>query len=375
MERWLFRIRLAFLVMGVLAAGKPLGAQEEDFEEPVETRSTEPTTASVSGRLTLSGGAPPPELARVELICADQLVGQSYADSKGRFRIDVNDRSGLAGHSASIDGSEHRLGSSAGDVGILDRYRSCELQISFLGTHPMRVAIQEAITGFGADLGTIIVGQGADSNRWMSATSYGAPRKAQSAYAKASVDLRKGRIEPAERRLREAVAIYHEYAAAWHALGIALASRGALEEACDAFGWAIAADRDYAPPYSPLMRARADLNHWREVSVIALRLQELVGGEEPLFYRALALWNLDRREEAAAALVFARQAATDAYRPVILLLSAEIHAAAERWPQAAKDYREYLARAPASPARVQIERTLDAWETAGLLGQTRTGFD
>ena len=73
--------RLAFLWVGALLAVAPLTAQEE---EEVEDRQSalafggEPTTASVSGRLVLESGAPPPDPARVELLCSDQLLGQAF---------------------------------------------------------------------------------------------------------------------------------------------------------------------------------------------------------------------------------------------------------------------------------------------------------
>ncbi len=152
---------------------------------------------------------------------------------------------------------------------------------------------------------------------------------------------------------------------------MALVKRGALEEACEALGHAIAADRDYAPPYSPLLRARADLGQWKQVSVIAARLQELAGGDEPQFFGALALWRMGMAVDAEAAVARARQTASGVYRPVLLLLAAEIHTAGGDWRRAAQDYREYLSVAGDSSARPDIERTLSAWETAGLLAPAR----
>ena len=48
-------------------------------------------------------------------------------------------------------------------------------------------------------------------------------------------------------------------------------------------------------------------------------------------------------------------------------MGADFYAVVKRWPQAAKDYREYLALVPNSPARSEIEKTLETWEKSGLL--------
>ena len=124
---------------------------------------------------------------------------------------------------------------------------------------------------------------------------------------------------------------------------------------------------DYVPPYLPLMRVQADLEQWGEVSALAKRLQDLAGGEEAFFYGAMALWRMGRIAEAAETLNLGRLATPGAYRSVMLLLGADIYAAIKRWPQAAKDYREYLALVPNSPARPEIEKTLETWEKSGLL--------
>ncbi len=81
--------RLAFLWVGALLAVAPLAAQEEEeIEDPQSALAFggEPTTASVSGRLVLKNGMPPPDPGRVDLVCSDQLLGQAYSDSEGSFR-------------------------------------------------------------------------------------------------------------------------------------------------------------------------------------------------------------------------------------------------------------------------------------------------
>ncbi len=236
----------------------------------------------------------------------------------------------------------------------------------------MRTPIAESIAGFGVNLGSITVGQGLDEGLWMSATSYNAPRKARTAFVKGTTDLRKGRIESAEKRLREAAALYPQYAAAWHGLGMALVKRGALEEACEALGHAIAADRDYAPPYSPLLRARADLGQWKQVSVIAARLQELAGEDEDR--TSSEPWPVAHghgRRRLSCRGASAAATASGVYRP--------------RAPAAGRGdpYRQGRRRTGGEPPktlpRIPVrrrrllppaptsERTLSAWETASRL--------
>ena len=369
MRRILLRSRLAILLIGIVPAGVPVTAQEQEQEQedPRAAAQSVPTTASVSGRLALRSSGPPPDTARVEVICGDQLLGQGYSDSKGHFRVDMATH---AGGSVGLPGADSRAGQMSGapsDIASADRFRSCEVQISFLGARPMRFAVNDTICGFGVDIGTVIVGEGLNQSQFMSATSYAAPKKARKTFAKGTADLLRGRVERAEQSFRESVALYPQYATAWYGLGIAVAHRGAIAEACEAYRHAITADRGYAPPYSPLIRAQADMDQWGEVAALAERLQDLVGGEEAFFYGAMALWRMGRILEAAETLDLGRRATPGTYHPVMLLLGADIHAAVQRWPQAAKDYRAYLALAPGSPAQLDIEKTLDNWEKSGLL--------
>ncbi|MBI1353925.1 MAG: hypothetical protein GC160_06230 [Acidobacteria bacterium] len=368
----------ATVAFASLVAGPGLAlleAQEEEYANDAPRPVLTAPVATVRGRVVLPNGAPPPDQARVELRCADRLVGETYSDSQGRFRIDTDGGSNFVSAASTSEQSNTNRAAALQEAALADRYHSCEILLALHGTHGLRAPISDNIDSFGLDVGDLVVGAGMDIGAWISSTSYAAPRKARAAFVKGSADLRRQRLEPAERRLREAVGLYPAYAAAWYALGMVQSARSAFPDACASFEQAIAADAGYAPPYSPLIRGRAELGEWKEVERLAERMQSITPGAEPLFFRSLALWRQGLAEEASKAISVARKAPPSGHKPVIWLLSAEVHIASQRWPEAAQDYREFLAMEPNSPARGEIEKALDAWESGGLLKPSPAGQD
>lgn len=352
----------------------PLFAQDEDYDPDAgrEVEVLHRQHFTVSGVVRLNSGVPPPEPIAVELLCDARLINQGFTDRKGGFTISV----GTEPDAALLDASTSSRAPVSTDVGAwLSESRPlgpCHLRILVSGYRPQALALDDSGAFGVVDMGTIVLERlDGVAGAAISVTSYEAPRAAQKLLASAVREARRPRpnVETALEKLQAAVTLFPRYAAAWDLLGDCHWAVGAEEEARKAYEAALAADRDYLPPYGPLIRLAVDERRWADVDRLASVRLGLAPGAEVAYLHALALLELGTIESAERALEQARTDAGGERMPQVALIQAEIHIARGRFRQAAEQFEWFLSAAPDSLARPEIEAKLAAWRQDGKLAE------
>jgi predicted negative regulator of RcsB-dependent stress response len=325
---------------------------------------------TVNGTVLLDSGLPPPEPIPVEVHCEARAISQVYTDRKGRFTIVLGEDStptmmdASASSQASVPIGFH---SWFADGRPTDH---CQVRVFLAGYQPEIFDLSED-GGIGAiDIGHVVLRRLAGSRgAAVSITSYEAPKGARKLFENAFRDVhrKKPNLNAAVNQLRSAVEIYPRYVAAWDLLGDCHLLRGEIPEARQAYESALAEDRDYLPPYAPLIRIAAEDGRWEDVASLAEGRLRLARSVEAAYFRSLALFQLGALEPAEQALDMARQSAGASSFPQIALVQADIHVARGRYQQAAEQYHAFLSQAPDSPARPEIEAILDTWKRDGKL--------
>ena len=176
----------------------------------------------LSGKVVTDDGTPPPEPATIERICGGGSARpEGYTDSKGRFSIELGRNMGMM-QDASVSSND-----------------------------PFNV-------------GTIILKRLAGvEGMTFSMTSAMAPKDAKKSYDKARDQLKKKKVDEAQKELEKAVGIYPKYAVAWYELGMIHQQANRKEDARKADEESLKADRKYVNPYLQMAVMSAADNNWR----------------------------------------------------------------------------------------------------------------
>ena len=129
----------------------------------------------------------------------------------------------------------------------------------------------------------------------VSVTNLAAPGGAKKALARADTAIQKNKTDEAEKQLREALALYPNYAAAWLRLGQLYEQSRRVDEARNAFAKAMQADANYMGPYIELARLAAMESRWQEAADLSGHALELdpIDFPEGYYFNALANYNLN----------------------------------------------------------------------------------
>lgn len=273
----------------------------------------------LSGKVQMDDGAPPPEPVLIERVCGGQPRPEAYTDSKGRFSFELGRRLGvLPDASTSSDdpfennpafgGGRNRtagVGSMGGGFGggTMNRVNlmGCELRAALPGYQSTIVQLGNRNALDNPDVGMILLRRlGNREGNTISATNALAPKDAKKSYDKAREQLKKKKVEDAEKELTKAVELYPKYAAAWLELGRINEGRNNADEARKCFNKAIEADPKYVYPYEGLYRLAAREKNWELVAENTQQVLKLDPFDFPqaMYYNAVANLNLQRLDEA-----------------------------------------------------------------------------
>ena len=172
----------------------------------------------------------------------------------------------------------------------------------------------------------------------------GVPSKARSEYNKACGDFKKQKFADAEEHARSAIQKYSEYVAAWVMLGEVLQARMEPDQARTACSRAETTDPTYLPAYLCLANLDANQSKWNEllgVTQTAIGLDP-VGDVYAYFYRSMALYNLNKLNEAEKAGTIASGLDTSNHQPAVHFLLAQIYAAEGDFASAKAEIRQFL---------------------------------
>ena len=328
---------------------------------------------SISGRVMVDDGAPPPETVVIERVCSGNARAEGYTDRKGYFSIDLGaDRGGWQDASSGgnfNDIETHSPGQSQVSPGLggatmsLQRYINCDLRANLPGYRSQVVSLAKHGVMDNSDIGTIFLHRlGNVEGRIISTISLAAPKNARKAFEKGSDLARRNKLDDAMKNYRKAVDVYPKYAAAWLELGKLQAAKGQADTAHQSFDAAVQADPKYLNPYLELSRLALGAKNWRELADVSGRAVKLDPFDYPqeFFFNSVANYNLQNLDAAEKSAREAEKLDTQHHYPQASHLLGVILAQRQDYTGAAGEMRNYLKFAPgaadAGTVRAQLEQ-------------------
>jgi tetratricopeptide (TPR) repeat protein len=185
------------------------------------------------------------------------------------------------------------------------------------------------------------------------------PGKARGVYQRACSELKKKKLDDAQRDAERAVDQYHDYPAAWVLLGQVFYRTNDMDHARDACSKASEIDPRYVASYLCLAAVadhQQDWNQAQSLSDHALFLSPLKNAYA-LYYKAEAAFHKEDLRAAENNALDAAGADTTHQLPEIELLLARIYAAMKKSDEATIRVRNYLkfAHQPSDPAAVDAQ--------------------
>ena len=338
----------------------PLLGQTQDTFRPL----------SLSGRVVLEDGGPPPQPAIIELRCEGQRQPQYFTDKKGffNFRVGGDPSRSLADAQRQAPGAA--VGTTASDRSHVS-LTNCELEAALPGYTSSKINLTRRSVFESTDVGTIILHRLAKGEgSFVSMNSLAAPADAKKAYEKAEKEMAKERPDngKAAKDLQKAAELHPQYAAAWNLLGKARLGAGDAPSAREAFQKAAAADPKFVPPILSL--ALIDMQQQRMAEALkwageALKL--LPDLAEAHYYNAVASLSLGNAG-AAESSIRAVLASPDARRfPRSHFIMGNILAQKGDTAGAAAEFRLFLEAEPSSRAAEAVKKQLAEWHAAGAI--------
>jgi tetratricopeptide (TPR) repeat protein len=220
-------------------------------------------------------------------------------------------------------------------------------------------------------VGTIILRPVAKgSEHFVSLSTLSAPEEARKAFERAEKEASKEKpnLEKVGKELDKAVGVYPQFAAAWNRLGENRARLNDVTKAREAFEKAAESDAKFVPPLLSLALIDLRQNRMQEAAQWAGRaLKILPELAEANYYNAIAQSSLGNVEAAEAA-IKAVHASPDAARyPRTRFMLGNVYAQRGQIPQAAAEFKQFLAGESNTPAAEAVRKQLAEWEAAGLL--------
>lgn len=278
----------------------------------------------ISGKVTLDDGTPPPEPLNMELSCGGNRRTIGYTDSKGRFNIDLSNRSsngvfadasqstidpfgggGASGLGNGSSNANRSLGGMSGNSSLERSLIGCDLLASLPGFRSDQVNLGNRRSLDNPELGVIVLHRlGNVEGLTISLTSAMAPKDARKALDKGRSEVKKGKWDNAEKEFQKAVESYPKYAAAWFDLGMVQEQQKNLAAARKSYEQAMVADPKFINPYQQLSMMSLKENNWAETA----RLTDVVVRLNPVdfpqawFYNAFSKYRLENMEDAEKSL-------------------------------------------------------------------------
>jgi hypothetical protein len=322
----------------------------------------------------LENGSPPPDPAKIELVCNSIAHSEGFTDAQGSFGIQFGSTAAVSQDAEEHDrlspsvaaptqvatsGNSVEAGASlTSDRKLLD----CDLRAVLTGYHSPTVPLKTLHLMENPDIGVIVIRpNGAQSDgAVVTAQSLDVPKQARRLFERAQAELRAGKTDSAKRHLEMAVAIYAEFAEAWCALGKLQATGGGLDAAHASFERALHADPNLVDPYLQLATLGMWNRKWQEVADLSAKALDLDPVDYPqlFLYAAMANYNLRKTETAARNIERARALDSRHAFPEIEYMAGVIMADRKDYAAAAAHLRVYLQLAPdandAASARTRL---------------------
>ena len=346
-------------VPALLAAAAACGQGQDNFRP-----------LSLSGRVVMEDGGPPPEPAIVELRCEGQRLPQRHTDAKGgfSFRVGGEPSRGIADSQRQTPGVA--VGTTASDRSFVS-LTNCELEASLAGYTSTKIYLGRRSVFESTDVGTLVLRRLArGEGSLVSANTALAPPDALKAYQRAEKEMAGSRPDrgKAAKDLQKAIAAYPAFAAAWELLGrVKLAGKDAAG-AREAFEKAAAADANFVRPLVELALVEIEGQHMAEAARRAGEALKLMPSlAEAHYYNAVARLSLGEME-AAEKSVRAVLASPEAVRyPRAHFMMGNILAGRGELAAAAVELRRFVEAEPGSRAAEAARKTLAEWQAAGKL--------
>jgi tetratricopeptide (TPR) repeat protein len=201
------------------------------------------------------------------------------------------------------------------------------------------------------DVGTIFLQRGSKAEgTTLSATSYQAPKDAKKAYEKGLEDIKKEKLDDAQKQLEKAVQIYPQYAIAWQKLGNLYDQQKQTASARKAYEQAITADPKYVPPYISIALIEASQENWKDVVTMTQRSIDLDPLSFPVAYylNSLANYRLNNLEAAEKGARNAERYDQQHRMPQVHLLLGSILSDNKSYSEAITEYSAFLKLVPDS---------------------------
>lgn len=349
----------------------------------------EAPTVFLKGQVLREDGTPADEKVRVELVCDNKIVDQTFPDLQGYFRFEVGGRSLPSDNSDASAPGSYRAGDRPtpqfrGGFGTMQslsvfgiNLNGCEIRVSSQNAYakPVQLGVRSSFDD--PDVGLIVLHDLGDKGvAVVRQTTEAAPKEAREAFQKAQKELSKesANYTLVNTELEKAVKISPGFAAAWHLLGQSRLAQEDRRAAREAFQRSIDADRGFSQPYIDLARLEFQEKRWEEVSDLTDQLSVLNPGmPEAHFFGGLAKFYSDRIEEAEKSLRWLDSKGFCAQFPLTYFYLGLIDTEKGQIQLAARELRLYLKSVPETqvPAdwRKRITEQLAAWEDQGLIEQ------
>ena len=326
---------------------------------------------TLSGKVILEDGSPPPEPVKIELICDNEIQPQALTQSDGGFSFRVGGNRAFEVHASSA-GVTHpsSLPRPAGSRGFYDMTH-CEVRGFLAGYRSSKIQLGRRNERESPDIGVIVLYPQAESQGPMvSLSTLRSPEKALEAYQKAQKELAKEDLNPkkASEALLKAIEEYPQFSAAWNLLAEARIHMDDLEGAREALRKAIETDPNYATPCVTLALLELKQGNTAgaaEASEKAIRLAP--EHAESRYYHAMAMTSLGDliKSEESLRVVLTSPEANRFPRAHFLLGS--VLAQKGQLKDAAAQYQRYLELESNSRAAVVVRQQLEQWQSSGLI--------
>ncbi len=333
---------------------------------------------SLSGRVVLADGSPPPTAAQIETNCGGQRHLQGTTKSDGDFQFTLG-RDPTTEMSSARDSSPVGVNSdgfgrpSRGGVDSLGHVdlTTCEVRAVLPGYSSSVIQLGRRSVFESPDVGNIILTPyGKDGDTSVSSTTLQAPKQAKKAFEKGLKETQgeKPNWEKAAKDLSKAVELHPQFAEAWYELGEVRLRLNDVENARQAFQHSIESDANFQKPYPPLSLIELKLGNKEESARLADKAISLNPGlTEAQFYAAMAhfmLGDIDRAGEAA--LVVKKQGGERDY-PRVLVILGDYFAQKQDFASSAENYQMYLTLEPGTPMAQQVTKRLEEWKAQGMI--------
>jgi cytochrome c-type biogenesis protein CcmH/NrfG len=308
----------------------------------------------ISGKVVLQDGSPLTESAEIQSVCSGRKRTEAYSDPGGGFTFQFSNAS-----STLVQGGVGEGDSSLGSMNPSRSLSNCEIRAALPGFTSDSIDLGSRLTSVtNANLGRITLRHlGNAEGSVVSATAAAAPEAATKAFVKGREEQRKSNWNSAEKKFREAVAIYPQFAPAWFELGRTQVLQDNVAGARVSFEEAGKADPKFVSPYQALAELAAREGHWAEVAKMTDAVLALNATDFPQVWFMNAIANFDLHILSAAEKSVREGMKLDAQHrmPKMEYLLGLILAQQSQYAEATQHLQAYLRTlsAPAEIANVQ----------------------